>query len=175
MLGGPRRSAAATLRAGALGGWLGTTATLWPGQAVLPVTEVPRAVLDGFRTPGVSPWPTPTGTGSNTNTAARDVATRNQKSGQHTKNNWKAPLPPAQKTVSKYKNFLFQLHFYRVEESQSVPGYQHKHQTYRAILNTPAAGPIRSLKAMPALAEQVTNPTTSTRIQGNWMQRKKKN
>lgn len=100
-----------------------------------------------------SPQPIPTGTGSNTNTAARDVAACNQKWHQRTRKDWKSLLPPAQKTVFEYKNFLFRLHFYIVEASQTAPGYQHKHQTYRALLNAPAAGPTRSLKAMPVLAE----------------------
>lgn len=57
-LGAPCGSAAATLCAGAPSGVAGDNSNA-AGQPVLPITEVPRAALDGFGTPGVvhSPFP----------------------------------------------------------------------------------------------------------------------
>lgn len=56
-------------------------------------------------------------------------------------------LPPVQKIVFKYENFLFQLHFCIAEASQTARGYQHRHQTYRTTWNTSAAGTVGALKS----------------------------
>lgn len=63
----------------------------------------------------------PMGTGSKANTAACGVAVGNQDTPTHQeKNDRKSLLPPVQKTIFMYKNFLFQLHFYIVEASQTA-------------------------------------------------------
>lgn len=132
-----------------------------PSPSLAPCGSTARAPSKGGRGPVASPAPVICHRGSwgcfgwlwDTWQGFAAPSLRNQRQSHRSRSwcgnrelkGWKSLSPPLQETVFKYKNFLFQLHFYPAEASPAAWGCQHKHQTCGAALGASAAAPVTAM------------------------------